>query len=705
MTLVFVSADVTLNASGIGAGGVQPAVGNYTKLLEEKDMKARILAALLAFSMAVSLALPITGFSAKTEARADAAALWEAGDTRNKIVVISDIHIGIDDKYAETVANRPLLIAFLQRLQSTSDVRELVIDGDFLDEWFLPVYYPSYTDADQFYRDVIKNNQGVFEELNKVIASGIKLVYVPGNHDLTQENEILEEALPGIVQVRDARGLGTYYTGDRNEIAIEHGHRYDVFSAPDTVTNAELCGNDDTILPSGYFYARYAATWVLEGRPSVEKDLPVVTNVPDASDEDQYGAYLYYSILKNISARMTPNEGLDEEIFDMRIHGFDDAYTYLDFYPAQQADGTISAPVLFKNIQRTWAERQKINNVKVPNSFVEAVAGALDSEYFAKQAKVQHLENPDENVDVVVFGHTHVPFYRDLGNGKYYVNEGTWIDHNTNYPDAARTFAVVTTGDETTAAVYSYMEDGRIVDISASVSRPEGEEPTLDDSAPAEDPLASATFDVKAVENYGDEDVQACYVEVSGLADSGVQEKLNSELKDFCIAPTLDADSDTTYDISPVFEVITGDLLSVRTYDSAYTAGAAYPVGSVRAQLFNLTTGEKAEENLWDFIKDRDAFKQMALNGKFGLTLVGVEGDIPEELKAAAYEKLAESIDAPEFAAQFYFGDGGSLEVWCDGENHATGDYWLFDVPVTALEDLATDRLLPIIDSLKKLGA
>ncbi|WP_186843112.1 hypothetical protein [Acetobacterium fimetarium] len=35
--------------------------------------------------------------------------------------------------------------------------------------------------------------------------------------------------------------------------------------------------------------------------------------------------------------------------------GVNDAYSYLDFYPAQQADGTISAPVLFKNIQRTWA--------------------------------------------------------------------------------------------------------------------------------------------------------------------------------------------------------------------------------------------------------------------------------------------------------------------------------------------------------------
>jgi hypothetical protein len=287
---------------------------------------------------------------------------------------------------------------------------------------------------------------------------------------MTLEAGVLQEAIPNIVQARDTKGLGAYHTGDRNEIVIEHGHRYDVFSAPDTVTNAELCGNDDTILPAGYFYARYAATWVLEGRPTVEKDLPVVTDVPDKTDTDQYGAYIYYSLLKGISSRMTPNESLDEKIFDMHIAGFDDAYTYLDFYPAQQEDGTISAPVLFKNIQRSWAERQTLNNIKVPNSFIEAVAGALDWEYYLGQAKKQYMDNPDESVDVVVFGHTHVPEYQDMGDGRYYLNDGTWIDNNTDYPDATRTFAVITTGNKDMAALYRFTEDGSIIDIGASIS-------------------------------------------------------------------------------------------------------------------------------------------------------------------------------------------------------------------------------------------
>ena len=68
-----------------------------------------------------------------------------------------------------------------------------------------------------------------------------------GNHDMLLQESVLREAIPNIIQIKDSEGLGVYYTGDRKEIAIEHGHRYDVFSAPDAVTNKELCGNDNTI--------------------------------------------------------------------------------------------------------------------------------------------------------------------------------------------------------------------------------------------------------------------------------------------------------------------------------------------------------------------------------------------------------------------------------------------------------------------------
>ena len=41
--------------------------------------------------------------------------------------------------------------------------------------------------------------RGVIDELNRVADSGIKLVYIPGNHNMMQGDEVLQEAIPQIV--------------------------------------------------------------------------------------------------------------------------------------------------------------------------------------------------------------------------------------------------------------------------------------------------------------------------------------------------------------------------------------------------------------------------------------------------------------------------------------------------------------------------
>ncbi|MFA6846684.1 MAG: metallophosphoesterase [Sphaerochaetaceae bacterium] len=435
-------------------------------------MRKTTLGLLLAMVIVSLIACTTTTGDLKAEKGIVNEALWEADGTADKIVVVSDIHLGVDDKFSEDVKNRSLFMEFLQRLEKTSDVRELVIAGDFLDEWFLPLNYPKYKDSSSFYRQVIKTNQMVIDQLNDLMEKGIKVVYVVGNHDMTLDSDVLSEAMPKLVQARDAEGLGTYITGDRSEIVIEHGHRYDVFSAPDTISNRELCGNDGTLLPPGYFYARLATSWIVQGRPPIKKDYPVVTTVPDAkTNPDQYGAYLYYLILSSEFTRMTQIEPFGDKVFDMNIAGFNGKYSMEDFYPVQQAEGTISAPVLFRNFQRSWDERQEANQVQVKTSFAQAVAGTFDKDYFFKQAKVQYLENPQSTIEVVVFGHTHVPNFQKLDTGKYYINDGTWIDNNNSYPAATRTFAVITTGSADQAVLYEYMPDGSLQDLSGVVGK------------------------------------------------------------------------------------------------------------------------------------------------------------------------------------------------------------------------------------------
>ena len=114
--------------------------------------------------------------------------------------------------------------------------------------------------------------------------------------------------------------------------------------------------------------------------------------------------------------------------------------------------------------------------MKVFSSFAVASLGALDGKYFESQARAQfEVDNAQSDTSVVIFGHTHVLFFSDYGNDHYYVNTGTWIDHNINYKQEdgsllSRTFAVVTTGPTSTAVdVYEYQEDGSLRDIKSQL--------------------------------------------------------------------------------------------------------------------------------------------------------------------------------------------------------------------------------------------
>ena len=392
--------------------------------------------------------------------------LWEKNGNANKIVIVSDLHFGRDDSFAQNVKNKTRFSRFVDDLVAAGDVAELVIAGDFLDEWIVPLSVPACDDSSEHYRICLANNEIVVDALNRAMDAGLKVTYVIGNHDMTLEADVLREAMPQLNQACDARGVGTYITGVRNEIAIEHGHRYEVYSAPDTVSNRDLVGNDDSLLPPGYFYARLGTQWMAEGRPVVKVDYPLIDQAPQEDDEDQMGAYLHYQVMTSLLlSRFTPRVGFDEKIFDMRIAGFHDVYSEADICPRLEEDGRISAPVLYRDFQRTWDERQRINNVPVPIGFREAARGASEIPFFKRQASVQHLDRPESGIDVVVFGHTHVPDFHDFGNGRYYLNDGTWIDDNLD-GDYTCTFALIESGEVDTARVCVYNEDGSVADIT-----------------------------------------------------------------------------------------------------------------------------------------------------------------------------------------------------------------------------------------------
>ncbi len=394
--------------------------------------------------------------------------LWDVGTTRNKIVCISDLHLGVNDRISQDTVNRPYLVEFIKRVGQTKSIRELVIAGDFLDEWILPLNYPVSTDSQANYKQCIANNIDVINALKGLANTGVKLVCVSGNHDMTILADTLKQAIPNINFV-GKDGIGVYITGDNKEIAIEHGNRYDVYSAPDTVDNKSLTSNP--ILPPGYFYARLGTSWFLQGSPIINKMIPELTETPSKTNVDQYGAYTYNAFWYGNMNTFTNIERFDDKVFNLKNYGFNTKLSEADLLPVLQSDGTITTPVLFKDFQKSWEQIQTNNGVRVHSSFIEAasVQQNPDPSYFPKQESIQY---DGLGIQTVVFGHTHAPLVQTFKNGITVINDGSWVDTRTGNQNPTRTFAVITTGKTDSYNLYQYKDDGSLARVTTQLTLP-----------------------------------------------------------------------------------------------------------------------------------------------------------------------------------------------------------------------------------------
>ncbi|MDA3942852.1 MAG: metallophosphoesterase [Bacteroidetes bacterium] len=370
------------------------------------------------------------------------------GNERNMIVVISDMHLGADLAYAECKKNVPSLEKLLKRIQASPNVKELVIAGDLLDEWFVPAPINTYHGKDQadFVQCIAETNKVVFDVLNNMIQEKkILVTYVPGNHDLTITESSVELILPGINQKRDPElGLGTYSPIGYPQIAIEHGHRYNFFCAPDPISNQDIAPG--TILPPGYFFTRIAALYVSQGLPPAGDTVPVVTQ-NTSGDESQNLLFAYWKMWDWTLNTFTIENKFDEKIIVTNVDGFTENFSVNDVLPYQTSPGGLIEVDLYNGIQDSWLQRQARNHVPVNIPTQQAIAGSAIASEMDGQAKTQYFLNPDSDVRIVVFGHTHVPTMEasnnHLGQKSIYANSGTWIDHNT-LDSTAMNFVVIT---------------------------------------------------------------------------------------------------------------------------------------------------------------------------------------------------------------------------------------------------------------------
>ena len=269
----------------------------------------------------------------------DSDGILDLNNERSIVICISDIHLGANDSYSEITRNREALVKFLNQVRVSPNVKELVIAGDLIDEWFIPMNLDTFNGKTQrdFVKSVAFNNKPVIDAFNDIIMdNNVKVTYVPGNHDILIDSDDIQSIMPGVSQARDVRGLGSYTPEDVPELIIEHGHRYNFYCAPDP-SNRSIT-ETDSILPPGYFFTRMATSSVIQGRPKRGEDLPVVTK--NELGLDQYRYFLYWNVWKGLVTDFPVNEGLDEKVINTGIDGFTDSYAINDFLPYQDSGDT-----------------------------------------------------------------------------------------------------------------------------------------------------------------------------------------------------------------------------------------------------------------------------------------------------------------------------------------------------------------------------
>ena len=339
-------------------------------------------------------------------------------DHRSKIVVISDLHLneqrGYDKGYSLFTQNGKLLLDFLEHVRVSTQIKELVILGDLMDMWVVPMTYETYhdtiTDTESYFVGVgdADVNRNIIDKINQIADEGkIVFSYVPGNHDMLFTKAIFHRIFPSGVWRGVEPGTGRYRP--ETSVVLEHGHNYDLFNAPDSVTTS------GSLLPPGYFITRIYAT----GNLLATEKLPM----PEQTTE-------------NLSDELIYTTSWDIAVHTINIPNFDPTkrqiVTGVDGFNKRYSSNE-ARDIYTKTIGSDWKKRQKINGVNVPSPVIVGVMNGSGKFFWygsLEYSAIAQYFTQDHEIRIVVFGHTHHAMLKqDLATlEKIYANSGTWID-------------------------------------------------------------------------------------------------------------------------------------------------------------------------------------------------------------------------------------------------------------------------------------
>ncbi|NGM67981.1 phosphoesterase [Natronolimnobius sp. AArcel1] len=354
----------------------------------------------------------------------------DTGDDR-VYYVISDLHIGGDEQLEE-LPFREELLAFLERLETTDENAELVINGDAFGLWEI-----THTDGIEKFDLLEETYPELFEQL-RATGEQIPITLLPGNHDheLAAYDAYVDRFAAYNVDLVQEQST-TRPLGDR-VIHFEHGNQQD----PNN--RIEDWGSPHAS-PLGYYYntlvTSRAGRVSDRGRYNWLKDVQAVTPTEwmpiwlaskyfyrEMNPLLRY-ALVPFLLLFNISAILAIFAGLD--LAGIWSEPVDDATAFLGQFGIA---GTAVWYLLAVNI----AVAGLLLLVGVPVYFLRRDIkrtinrfGILETDLtvdpatpYETAARNVFEQRPD--TAVFCYGHTHRPELRQV-DGRALVNSGTWL--------------------------------------------------------------------------------------------------------------------------------------------------------------------------------------------------------------------------------------------------------------------------------------
>lgn len=324
-----------------------------------------------------------------------------------KRIYIADIHMNAGRGFKKSNSVHPYewlgkeeanrFARFLEYLNDSATIREVVILGDLMDDWVYPVNEepPSLQDI----LDASINKKIVQSSKKLANNEKIKVVYLPGNHDMGVTRELVTKNFPG---PNNSPGIIFGGTAFRNSIyrtsrlRAEHGSAHAMFNAPDAINNP------GSRLPLGYFISRVIATKARDTGSARRHYWRYADDLLEAFGPQRLGASVFEAVLEEA--------GLDEttEIVMPKRNG---------------KSRSVTAGQVKEKYTALYDQWKEIHGTGIALKAMMAEIGLLGrmADHLCKQG----------DTNIVVFGHSHdwkldkdVWFVDD----RIYANCGTWCD-------------------------------------------------------------------------------------------------------------------------------------------------------------------------------------------------------------------------------------------------------------------------------------